>query len=163
MSNWFDPGNGNFIAVDGCLVERDALYITEKLMDYDPDLRVMCIDPDNPNVTFADAPFVVVKLMPNGTMQRVLEAWQLDDTVVQRVYMADGQRNNQLDQLIKLEQQKKAEKERADKEVMGHNHQIFQGALANEKSEYTFKKDDKLVTVSDTHGVKYDKGKKSYS
>ena len=161
MSNWFDPGNGNFLMVDGQIVERDALYITEKLMDYDPDLRVLCLDPEKAGVN--DAPFVVVKLQPNGTMQRVLEAWQLDDTVVQRVYLADGQRNNQLEQLVKLEQQKKAEKERADKEVMGHNHEIFQGALANEKSEYTFKKDDKLVTVSDTHGVKYDKGKKSYS
>ena len=161
MSNWFDPGSGNFMMVDGQVVEKDALYITEKLMDYDPDLRVLCLDPEQSSVN--EAPFIVVKIQDNGSMTRVLEAWTLDDQIIHRVWLADQTKNDQWEQLIKKEAELKAKQEDADNQIMGHNHEIFQGALATDKSEYSFEKNDELVTISDNHGIKYNKGKKSYS
>lgn len=164
MTDWFDPGTGNFLMVDGAIVERDALYIAEKLQDYDPDLVVLCLDPENLHAQFTDAPFVVCRRLPNGQYQRVLEAWKLDDTVLERVYLADSHRNNQLDLLVKMEEQKKREKEAADKAKMDENHLMLAAAIRNPKSTFTFKNDEgEKVTVHETEGVKKDNGKKSFS
>lgn len=159
----FDPGNGNFLVVDGQIVERDALHIAEKIQDYDPDLQLLCLDPDNLHAHVTDAPFVVVRRRDDGRYERVLEAWQLDDRIIERIWAADSARNNQLEQLIALENKKKKEKEDADREVMMQNHELFRAALANPKSEFSFEnKEGDLVTISDTEGVKKNKGRQSF-
>jgi hypothetical protein len=157
MSDWFDPGTGNFLMVEGAIVERDALYIAEKLQDYDPDLVVLCLDPENLHAQFTDAPFVVCRRLPNGQYQRVLEAWKLDDTVLERVYLADSHRHNQLDLLVKMEEKKKADKAKADKEKLDDKHQLFAAALRNKKSTFSFENSKgELVTIDETTGVKKD-------
>lgn len=161
---YFDPGNGNFVMIDGNIVERDALHIAEKIQDYDPDLMLICADPDDPRMGFATAPFLVIRQRTDGTYERVLEAWELDDRILERIWAADGTRNNQLDQLVKMERQQQRDKETAEKEVMGANHELFAAALANPKSSFSFKnREGDLVTVKDEHPVTYNKGRESYS
>ena len=60
MSNWYDPGNGQFLVVDGQVVERDALRIAEAISDYDPNLTLLCLNPERAE-GISDEPFVVAE------------------------------------------------------------------------------------------------------
>lgn len=85
--NYFDPGDGQFVVVDGQIVEKDALRIAEKLQEYDENLEILCIDPMQSDIN--DAPFVICERRPDGSLNRIFEAWQLDDTIVERIVLAD--------------------------------------------------------------------------
>ena len=43
MSNYYDPGTGNHVMVDGMIVERDALRVAEAIKEYDPNLEILCV------------------------------------------------------------------------------------------------------------------------
>lgn len=165
MSSYFDPGNHqDFIMIDGNIVERKAHAIVQKIKEYDEDLDVFCIDPSHPDVTFADAPFVIVRRTPNGTYERVFEAWELDDRIIERLWLSDGQKNNQLDILVKMEEKKKREEEYAKSQKMGANHELFASAMATPKSSFSFRNEaGELVTIKDDEGVSYNNDRKSFS
>jgi len=158
---YFDPGDGNFLAVDGQIVERDALRIAERLQEHDPDLRVMCLDPSKADVN--DAPFVICHQRSDGTMYRIFECWELDDRVVERVILAD---NHQYDAISKLEsmqeiQRKLKEDRYRDKSL--ENQELVAAAVRNLKSSFSFKNDEgELVTVHDDKPVEKGHGR-SYS
>lgn len=161
---YFDPGNGKFVAVDGCLVDRDCLHIAEKIQDYDPNLQLIALDPDDLHASFTSAPFMVIRHKGDGTYERVLEAWELDDRILERLWLADGTKNNQLDQLVSLEAVKKKEQDDANKEKMWQNHELFAGAMRNPKSSFSYKNEEgTLVTIKDNEGVVKDKGRQSFS
>jgi hypothetical protein len=161
---YFDPGNGKFVAVDGCLVDRDCLHIAEKIQDYDPDLQLIALDPDDLHASITSAPFMVIRHKGDGTYERVLEAWELDDRVIERLWLADGTRNNQLDQLVSLEQAKKAKEDYDNSQKMWQNHELFAAAMSNKKSEFSYKNEaGEHVTIKDTEGVVKNKGRQSFS
>jgi hypothetical protein len=124
------------VEVDGMLVERDALRIAEAIRDYDPNLVLLCIDPDsNPGIT--EEPFVVAEKDSSGNLHPVLRSWVLDDTILERIWLADQHKVNGWEQLLKLEEnQKKAEQRRYQekrdeaKDITGH-------VIATRKSKYT--------------------------
>jgi len=92
---YFDPGHGQYVVLDGVIVERDALYIAEKINDYDPDLQLICLESEA-LASIHDAPFLVIRDRGNGVFERVLEAWELDDRIIERLFTADCARNNPL-------------------------------------------------------------------
>jgi hypothetical protein len=107
MSNWYDPGTGEFLIVDGAVVERKALHLAEAIQDYDPNLRLLCLNPER-MAGIMDAPFVVAEVViQNGQeiLKPFLKAWELDDRILQRIYQSDTKRRDVLGDIIKSEEQ----------------------------------------------------------
>lgn len=77
----------SFETVDGQIVEKDALRIAERLKEYDDNLEILCIDPAKSEIN--DAPFIICERKGDGSLVRVFEAWQLDNTIIERVILAD--------------------------------------------------------------------------
>lgn len=109
MSNWVDPG-GDYLLVAGQIVERDALRIAEKIRDYDENLTLLCLQPENANIS--DPPFVVAEHCKDGKLRIVLKAWQLDDQIISRLYACDTHRHDVYNALASLEASQERERER---------------------------------------------------
>ena len=157
--NYFDPGSGNHVLVDGKIVERDALNIAERIQDYDENLVIMCLDVDD--IGLSDAPFVICESQPNGVLKRVFECWELNASVLDRIAQADGHRFDALKRVDTINDAVKQQKENRYKDkqeelkdIVAHAAKTAQGRA----SKFSFKNDkDELVTIhSDkppTHGV----------
>jgi hypothetical protein len=147
-TNWFDPGTGDHLIVDGHVVERDALRIAEAIKDYDENLELICLDPDLADVN--DAPFIVCERRKvDGALIRIMEAWQLDDRILERIYAADTQRSDVLLGLEKKEAQLRRDQESRYQEKRDANKDLVESIVKNMKSKYTFEKDGKRVTLYD--------------
>ncbi|MET0785602.1 MAG: hypothetical protein ABWY25_02725 [Paenisporosarcina sp.] len=109
MTNWYDPG-GNFLLVAGQVVERDALRIAEKIRDYDDNLVLLCLQPEEANVS--DPPFVVAENCKDGKLRIVLQAWKLDDQIISRLYACDTHRHDVYNALESIEASDRRERER---------------------------------------------------
>jgi hypothetical protein len=140
MSNYFDPGTGNHVVIDGNVVERDALRIAEAIRDYDPNLVLLCLNPERAT-GITDEPFVVAERGKDGILRPVLRAWVLDDKVLERLYNSDTQRHDVLHALVtteeknrKASQQRYQEKRDELKDVVAH--------IAGMKSRYTVRDSD---------------------
>lgn len=107
MSDFYDPGTGTHVIVDGMMVERDALRIAEAIRDYDENLVVLCLDPNTVS-GISDEPFVVAERGADGVLRPILRAWQLDENVLQRIYLADNHKFNTYQSLLDLEQRERA-------------------------------------------------------
>jgi hypothetical protein len=148
MSNYYDPGTGDYLVVDGMIVERDALAIAERLKEYDPNLELMCLDSDMNFHDLSDAPFVVCCRRPDGSLYKIFEAWSLDERVIERVAMADGSRTNLLDKLASLEQAKQKEVQDRYQEKHLENTDKFTHALRSPKHTYTLhNSEEELVRI----------------
>ena len=137
MSNFYDPGTGNHVVIDGQIVERDALRIAEAIRDYDDNLVLLCLDPERAT-GISDEPFVVAERGVDGVLRPVLRAWMLDDTILERIYNSDTARHDVLNALVALEDRKRRdteqryqEKREETKDVVAH--------IAGMKSRYTVK------------------------
>ena len=106
MSDYYDPGTGQHVVVDGMIVERDALRVAEAIRDYDDNLVVLCVDP-NHVYGISEEPFVVAERGPDGVLRPVFRCWQLDDTVLHRIYLADNHKFNTFNTLLDMERQQK--------------------------------------------------------
>ena len=134
MTHIFDPGNG-YIVVDGQIVERDALRVAEELKRYDPNLEIICLDPSQSDVN--EAPFIICEYV-NGVFKRVFETWGLDDRVLDRIKLADGQK---FDPTLRMDELQKVNYERKQarfKDIMGERKDLVQH-VAHMKSRYSFK------------------------
>ena len=103
MSNWYDPGNGNFLVVDGNIVERDALRVAEAIRDYDENLTLLCLNPERAE-DITDEPFIVAEKGKDGVLRPVLRAWKLDDEILRRLYNSDTVRNDVFNALESAEE-----------------------------------------------------------
>jgi response regulator RpfG family c-di-GMP phosphodiesterase len=150
----FDPGDGNFIVIDGQIVERDSLRIAEKIKEFDPNLEVFCLDPELADVN--DAPFVIVEYV-NGVFKRVMEAWTLDDQVLHRLHFAHSTTVEELTQ--KYEDLKKVQYDRKMsryKEIKEAKKDLVKHIVADKHSNYSFKDEEtgEKVTVFDDRPAK---------
>ena len=135
MTNYYDPGTGDFVALDGMIVERDALRIAEAIRDYDPNLVLLCLDPDRAE-GISDAPFIVAECCPDGVLRPVFRAWELNDLILERIRLADTCGFLTYEKFLRDEQKVKDEKLRRYgewreevKDVVSH--------IAGMKSKYT--------------------------
>lgn len=155
----------NYLDMGGVWVESDALRIAQQVHDYDDNLEVIVLDPDRPGIKITSAPFMVVQRMPNGTYQKVLEAWELDERIMERIWLSDQHRNNQLQT---LEQMEKAIKEGIDKryrEKMDEANELSIDIIASKASSYTFKnkEGDKVKIHENNPNASRNNDKKSFS
>ena len=149
MSDYYDPGTGDHVLVDGMIVERDALRIAEAIRDYDENLVVLCVDPSHVS-GISEEPFVIAERDPGGVLRPVLRCWTLDDTVLERLYLADQQNFNGFDQLLRLEEQAKSETKSRYQEIREENADIVKH-IAGMRSKYSVKDSNtgELITFFD--------------
>jgi len=134
-TKWYDPGTGQFIVVDGHIVERDALRIAEAIAEYDPNLYLLCLDPARAE-GITEEPFVVAEKTKDGTLKPVLRAWKLDDEILLRLYNADTQKKDVLANLLKMEEQQKLDAQTRYQEKRDEAKDILQH-LAGMKSRFS--------------------------
>ena len=139
-----------FVNVDGQIVERDALRIAEAIRDYDPNLVLLCLDPNREHA-LSDEPFVVAEADSQGILHPVLKAWILDDHLLDRIKLADQQKVDGFKRLLAMEQEQKKQNDytynqqrEATKDLVGH-------IVSDRKSKYSFRDErtDDLVTIFD--------------
>jgi len=148
MTNLLDVGD-QYINVDGHMVERDALLVAEAINDYDPSLRVICLDPNTAGIN--DAPFIIAQMCPDGVLRRIFEVWQLDNSVLARIEAADTTRHDVQAKIDWINAEaRKASKKRYE-EKMAINKDIALSVLKTKKSSFTYKDKEtgELVTIHD--------------
>jgi hypothetical protein len=121
--------------VEGNLVEKDALAIAERLAEYDPNLYVICLDPEEAGIN--DAPFIIAEMCEDGQLRRIFEAWKLDNQVLDRVMAADTSKYDMLTQIDKINARAKKNAQQRYEEMMLENHDIAFHVMKNKKSSYT--------------------------
>jgi len=87
----YDTGAGELIEIDGQIVECDALRVAQAIYDYDPNLVVLCLDPERAE-SITEEPFIVAEKCKDGVLRPIFRAMELNDTVLTRVQLADGHR-----------------------------------------------------------------------
>lgn len=143
---------------EGVLVEDDVLRIVERIREYDPNLVIQyCARPDS----IADAPYRIMELCPDGHKRLVFSVWQLDNTVMERIYNADNQRHNTLLLLDKANEKARRENRRRYDEEREQAKDIVAHVFASPKNTYSFTDEDeqgkKKVTVSDVYPHKVER------
>ncbi len=148
MSTTYDTG-AQFINVDGQIVEKDALAIAERLKEYDPNLEILCLDPMKSGLN--EAPFVICGIRPDtGALYKIFEAWELNETILERIYHSDQHRFDAISRVESMEAMQKRLRENRYQDKAAENMEIVAAAVRNTKSSFTFKNDqDELVTIHD--------------
>jgi hypothetical protein len=156
--NYLDMGGGVW-------VESDTLRIAQAVKDYDENLEVICLDPARPGVKITSAPFMVIQRMPNGTFQKVLEAWELDNRVLERIWLADQHKNNQLQTLEQMEKAIREGQEKRYREALDEANELSLDIIVSKASAYSFKnkEGDKVKIHEDNPNVTLNDAKKSFS
>ena len=146
LGNTFDPGNGEYTNVDGNMVENDTLAIAERIKAYDENLVILCINPSSSDIN--EAPFVVCERRPDGTLNRIFEAWKLDESVLERIALADG---HKFDLTTRFETIANMQKKLSDdryKDTAGEAAEVLEAAVRNRTSSFTFKnRQDDLIRI----------------
>lgn len=150
---FYDPGIGQHVVIDGQIVERDALYIVEKLQEINPNLVVLCLDPAVAS-DITEAPFIVCELV-GDQVYKIFDCWQLDDTVVERVRMSDTHKIDVLEALAQKELAKKREAEYEASQQREANKELVTAIIDSRKSSFSFEKEDGTkVTLYDDRPAK---------
>lgn len=150
--SYLDPGYGEFVVVDGNIVERKMLYLVEKIKDYDPNLEVVCLDPDRADNPFEE-PFLICERRGDQLL-KIFGVWELNDSVLERIYLADSKRTDVLASIDKRNREVKAESDRRYREKREANQDIVATAIKAFNSEansfsFTRPEDDAKVTLYD--------------
>jgi hypothetical protein len=146
---YYDPGTGDHVIVDGNIVERDALRVAEAITEYDPNLYILCVDL-NKAEGLTEEPFILAEKCKDGVMRPIFKFWKLDDTILQRVQLADGQKFNGLKTLQEMEADVKRQNERRYEEWRGEAKDIVYH-IAGMKSKYSVRDSNtgELITFFD--------------
>lgn len=150
MTNVYATGTGEYVVVDGMIVEKDALRVAEAIKDYDPNLEILCVDPNHAE-GISEEPFVIAEKCSDGILRPIFRCWELNDFVLTRIRMSDSQnRITPIDTIEQWEKEvKKANKRRYEefraeaKDIVAH--------IAGMKSKYTVRDSNtgELITFYD--------------
>lgn len=144
--------NIEIVQVENLLVEKDVLGIIEKIQEYDPNLRVMYLDPDK--AEFCDAPWIIAELCPDGLLRKVFEVWELNDTVLTRVIMADNRRRNILDDIERHNVSQREATQRRFQEEREEMKDVFKTVFSSPKGRYSFPNSQgQVVVLDDSIGI----------
>jgi len=154
---YYDPGTGQHVLIDGMVVERDALRVVEAINDYDPNLYVLCVDPQRAE-GISEEPFVVVEKCSDGTCRPVMRAWTLDDTLLERIRLSDTHRGNILQTLADMEKKEADKKQERYKDRLGEASDISASIMRMKGSNYSVRdpRTGELITFFDDKPAKRD-------
>jgi hypothetical protein len=154
---FFDPGTGEHIFIDGAMVERKAHAIVEKIKDYDERLEVLCLDPAYAS-DITEEPFIIGEVViQDGKEQffKIFGCWELNDAVLERIYLSDTRRLDVLARIDKINNAVKLDNERRYQERREASMDLVKHIVADKKSKYTFERENtqnntkELVTIYD--------------
>lgn len=132
-------------------IERDVLNVAEKIQDYDPNLRLKFCEQASVN----DPPYKLFELCPDGVERRVMDIWELDDRVIERLHAADNARTNVLVDIDNNNLLAKAIEDRRYKEEMAEAKDMLLHYLKSPKGRYSMKIPETgvKVTIDDQEGI----------
>ena len=157
---YLDPGYGDFVVVDGNIVERKMLYLVEKIKDINPDLEVVCLDPDNADNPFEE-PFLICERV-GDQLFKIFGVWELNDSVIERIHLADTQKFDVQKMIDDTNAKVRAEEKRRYKEKREEKTDIVASAIEafeSNKSAFSFTRpeDGATVTLYDDRPAKVEK------
>lgn len=149
-----------FINVDGHLVEAKALYLVEKIKDYDPNIEVLCLDPARADNPFEE-PFQICERVGDKVL-KIFGCWELNDSVLERIINADSKRFDVEAQITEHNAKIRSAEARRYQEKRDAKKDIIAAAISafeSEKSSFSFTRDDDgaKVTLYDDRPAKVEK------
>jgi len=159
---YFDPGNGEHVVIDGMIVEKDALRVVEALKEYDENIEVLCVRSDSGEIN--EAPFLICERV-GDRLVRIMEAWQLDDRILDRIRLSDTERSNVLVTLGLMQDDAKKKQKARYSDIMGENKELSASIIATKKSAYKFvdQKTGDIVTLYDDRPATRTTGTSTFS
>lgn len=138
---------------ESVLREQDDVFrVVEQVRAYDPNLDVAYLDPDKG--TISDAPYVIVEHCRDGKTRVLFSVWQLDSSVMDRIYAAD---TTKFDVQGAIDKNNKKAREEALKKGAGlfeEAKDITSHIMANPKGTYSFPSTTgEVVTLQDDVGI----------
>lgn len=138
---------------DGVYVEKHVHSIVERVMEYDPNLRIKACHPGLANAT--DPPYKLVEVCRDGLERVVFPIWDLNESILERIYNADNMKNNVF---VDMEGKNLIVRERENqryKESIDEANDIVVHYLRNPKTRWTVKDTEtgNLITLDDTPGT----------
>lgn len=123
------------VEIDGMLVEVDALRIAKAVKAYDENLEILCLDPARAE-GISDEPYVLVEKCTDGQYRKIAGFWKLDESVMQTVEAADGQRHDLIAVINGKNERVKRDRDRRYKEIRDETKDIV-AHIAGMRSTYT--------------------------
>lgn len=123
---------------NGVLVEEDVNNVVEKIRNYDPNLIVQYLDPARAT-DLTDAPYRIMELCPDGLTRPVMQVWELDDRVIERIHDLDKHRVDILAQLDATNAKARQAEQRRYKQEIEAVSEMVRGVLRSPKDTYTAK------------------------
>jgi hypothetical protein len=144
-----NTANDDYIVIDDMLVDKKMHDIAQKIDEYDEQLCILCVDPDS--CTFSEAPFVLAEVVntPQGPQVfKVFEFWELNDSVLQRLYASDTRKTNVLADIDKNNQRVRDESERRYREKIEAKKDVVASIVASMRSSYSYIDEDRDAKVT---------------
>ena len=133
--------------------QSDVFRIVDRIREYDPNLDIAYLDPEKAS-SLTDAPYVIFERCRDGKNRVLFSVWKLDDSVLDRIKMADTTVFD-VQGAIELANAR-ARKEIADKKVerFGEAKDIVKHIVASPKGTYSFPSTQgDVVTLRDDEGI----------
>lgn len=139
----------------GVYIERDVLRVVDAIRDYDPQLRVKYLDPDQGG-DLTDPPYKIMELCPDGFERLVFAVWQLDGRVMERLYAADTQKHDIVGGIVANNAAlREKEKRRFREEELAEAREMTAAVIRSPRDTYRFPgPDGTQIVVSATEPVK---------
>lgn len=125
-------------------VHNDVLRISEKIVEYDPNLVLKFLDPGL-SEDINDAPWALFEKCKDGVERLVFYIWELNDTVLERLYLADMQKHDIQARLEKKNAQARKDRQRRYQEQRDEARDLVHHIIRSPKTSYTAKIDDRIV------------------
>lgn len=138
---------------EGVYVERDVLGVAEAIREYDENLRLKFITPENAGPT--DAPYMITEKCPDGIERPVMRIWELNGSILERLYDADNKKRNVLQDLDGHNLSVEKENQRRYREEMDEAKDMMLHLLKSPKGRYsmTDQKTGNKLTFDDQEGI----------
>lgn len=134
MMDLTDEELANLVNVDGHWVDKDLLGIVEQIQAYDPNLKVQYLEGLG---KINEPPWRIVEKCKDGVDRVVLTAWQLDHSVLTKLYFADTHKH---DVGARVEETNKKVKEEIKKkhfEEIQESGEVAAAIVTTNKADYS--------------------------
>jgi hypothetical protein len=132
--------------------QEDVFRIVERIRAYDPNLDVAYLDPDKGSIS--DAPYVIVEHCRDGKTRLLFSVWQLDMSVMDRIYAADTTKVDVQGAIDIANEKARKEREAKGKSTFDEAKDIVKHIIKNPKGTYSFPNTEgEVVTLRDDEGI----------
>lgn len=136
----------------GTWVERDVLNIAQRVYEYDENLKLQYRDG---HAEVGMSPYRLMEKCKDGIWREVFPIWQLDETVLERIWAADNQRHDILARLDRTNESARQSGVRRYEERKQQEQDWLVSYLSSPKGRWSFKDEaqGKKITLDDQPGT----------